>query len=160
TFLYLPFSPLIYRAYKHNWLDRHPVCTAIAAIVFIGILPTVCGLLAGAARQRRLPARLIRLTSLRTFEQHHIPTAWDYLFSRIQPAWVVVTLKNQTRIYGYMSASSYVSSDVKERDIFISHTVVFGPDGQMQFVNNTRGVYIAPNEVSVIEFTAPERIPP
>jgi len=102
TFVYLPFAALIYRGYKHDWVDRHPYWTGVAAVGFIIVLPTIWGLLAGAARQRGLGARVIRKFHLRTFEQHHIPTAWDYLFSTIQPAWVVITLKNQNKIYGYM----------------------------------------------------------
>ena len=50
---------------------------------------------------------------------------------------------------------SYISSDSKERDIFISHVLIPGPSGKMELVKNTRGVYIAVNEVSAIEFTAP-----
>jgi len=50
---------------------------------------------------------------------------------------------------------SYISSDSKERDIFISHVLIPGPSGKMELVKNTRGGYIAVNEVSAIEFTAP-----
>jgi hypothetical protein len=155
TFVYLPFAALIYRGYAHDWINKYPVWTGIAAVGFVIVLPTVGGLIAGIARQRRLGPRVIRKFHLGTFEQHHIPTAWDYLFSTIQPAWVVITLKNQNKVYGYMGPNSYISSDSKERDIFISHVLVAGPSGKMELAANTRGVYIAFNEVSSIEFTAP-----
>jgi hypothetical protein len=67
-----------------------------------------------------------------------------------------VTLKNGNKIYGYLSPASYISSDASERDIYISHTLHVLDSGEMEFVPQTQGVYIRPDEVSVIEFTAAE----
>ena len=68
---------------------------------------------------------------------------------------MIVTLKNQNKIYGYMGPESYISSDSNERDIFISQVLAAGDSGNLELVKNTRGVYIAVNEVSAIEFIAP-----
>ncbi|SRR6266404_6150463 len=156
TFTYLPFASLFYRGYKGNWLDNHPIWTAIAAVGFIIILPTLLGFAAGTARQKGIDTAIFRRLRLGTFEQHHIPTAWDYIFSTTRPAWVVVTLKNGNKIYGYMGPQSYISSDAKERDIFVSHILRPNAQGKLEFVDKTQGAYIAANEVSVIEFTEKE----
>ena len=156
TFVYLPFAPLIHRGYRANWIERYPLYTSAAAIGFLIVLPTLWGIIAGSARQKGLGPAIIRKLKMRTFEQHHIPTAWDFLFSKIKPAWVVVTLKNGNKIYGYLSPASYISSDATERDIYISHTLHVLDSGEMEFVSQTQGVYIRPDEVSVIEFTAAE----
>lgn len=155
TFVYLPFVPLFYHGWKGRWVERYPLWTSLVAIAVVVVMPTLCGLSAGTWRQKRLGARLLKKLKLKTFEQHHIPTAWDYLFSKVRPAWVVVTLKNGSKVYGFMGVDSYLSSESEERDIYISHTLQVGADGQMEFVNNTRGVYIAASEVSVVAFTEP-----
>lgn len=155
TFVYLPFMPLFYHGWKGRWFERYPLGTSIAAVVLVVVMPILYGLGTGAWKQKKLGARLLEKIRLKTFEQHHIPTAWDYLFSKVQPAWVVVTLKNGNKVYGFMGTASYLSSDSEERDIYISHTVQVGQEGQMEFVNHTRGVYIAASEVSVIAFTEP-----
>ena len=157
AFVYLPFAPLIYRGYQTNWIERYPLSTSAAALGFLVVLPTIWGIVTGSARQNGIGARIIRKLKLKTFEQHHIPTAWDFLFSKIKPAWVVITLKNGNKIYGYMSPSSYISSDAAERDIYISHTLCVLDTGEMEFVPGTQGVYIRPDEVSVIEFTQAEQ---
>ena len=140
AFVYLPFAPLIYRGYRANWIERYPLYTSAAAVGFLILLPTVWGSFAGTARQKGIGVA-IKL-SLKTFEQHHIPTAWDFLFSKIKPAWVVVTLKNGNKIYGYLSQASYISSDAAERDIYISHTLRVLDIGEIEFVPGTQGVYI------------------
>jgi hypothetical protein len=156
TFVYLPCAPLLYHVWKDRWIERHPLWMSLVAIAVVVVMPTLYGLCAGTWRQKRLGARVLEKLGLKTFEQHHIPTAWDYLFSRIRPAWVVVTLKNGSKVYGFMGTASYLSSESEERDIYISHTVQPAEYGQMEFVKNTRGVYIAASEVSVISFTEPE----
>lgn len=156
TFVYLPFAPLLYHFWKNQWLERYPLWTSLVAIGVVVIVPTLCGLCAGAWKQKRWGGRLLEKFGLKTFEQHHIPTAWDYLFSKIRPAWVVVTLKNGSKVYGFMGTASYLSSETEERDIYISHTLEPREYGGMEFVKNTRDVYIAASEVSVISFTEPE----
>ena len=153
TFVYLPFAPLLYHLWEDRWLDSHPLWTSLVALGMIVILPTLYGLCAGTWRQKRWGARLLEKLGLKTFEQHHIPTAWDHLFSKIRPAWVVVTLKNGNKVYGFMGTASYLSSESEERDIYISHTLQLAESGEMEFVKNTRGIYIAASEVSVISFT-------
>jgi hypothetical protein len=155
AFVYLPFSPLILHGWKERWIETYPIWTGAAAIGFLVVLPSLYALASGAARQKALGAKILQQIGLKTFEQHHIPTAWDYLFSKFEPAWVVVTLKNGNKIYGFMSTNSYLSSDPKERDIYISHMLSKSAEGALEFVNNTRGVYIHADEVSVIEFTNP-----
>jgi hypothetical protein len=156
TFVYLPFAPLFYHLWKDRWVERYPLWTSLVAIAIVVIMPTAYGLCASTWKQKRLGARLLEKLGLKTFEQHHIPTAWDYLFSKIRPGWVVVTLKNGNKVYGFMGTASYLSSESEERDIYISHTLQPGESGQMEFVKDTRGVYIAASEVSVISFTEPK----
>lgn len=168
TFVYLPWSPLLYRVWTEQWYDEYPLRTAGLAMLFILVLPVVEGFIFGYARQQAWfdkmvqcfskyaenesrPAWARKLLSFKLFEQNSVPTAWDSVFTDIKPCWVIVTLKDESKVYGFLGQGSHVSSDHEERDIFISHTVVKKED-KLEIVPNTAGVYIKHDEIRTIEF--------
>ena len=141
TFVYLPAIPLIRSGWQQNWIESHPVATCLGMVAFLLILPALLGLLSGFVRQKRFPQHLLRKIGLGTFEQHHIPTAWDHLFSEVQSAWVIVRLKDDSRIRGLLGPDSYASSDPDDRDLYISHVLIEDSDsenGSFQKVPNER----------------------
>lgn len=167
TFVYLPWSPLIYRAWTGKWYDLYPFQTAGLALFFLLILPVVEGIVFGYARQRawfekavgclskwaeaaEWPVEVRKFLELKLFEQNSVPTAWDSVFTGIKQCWVIVTLKDGSKVYGFLGQGSHVSSDREERDIFISHTVVKKESG-LEIVPNTAGVYIKHDEIKTIE---------
>lgn len=152
SFIYLPFSPWIYKGVSEEWYDSHPFLTGLAAIGFILVLPAVMGCASGIVRQKGWLPALLTKARLNVFEPNRIPTAWDALFSRQRTGWVIVTLKSDTKVHGYMAEGSIVSSDYEDRDIYISHTLARNTEGSLEFVPNTEGVYIRADEISTIEF--------
>lgn len=168
TFIYLPCSPWIYRGWTEKWYETYPLQTAGFAVLFILILPAVMGFVIGLARQKNWfdkiveslskyaeiaewPTEARNIFNFKLFEQNSVPTAWDSIFTDIKPCWVIVTLKDGTKVYGFLGQGSHVSSDHEERDIFISHTVVKSEIG-LEVVPNTRGVYIKHDEIRTLEF--------
>lgn len=77
------------------------------------------------------------------------------MFSDITEKWIIVTLKNGDKVYGYLGSRSYASSEPDERDLFISHTVQMAKDG-FEFVKDTQGIYLRAEDISSIEFLAPQ----
>jgi len=152
TFVYLPFAALLYRGWSQKWYDFHPIASGFAAIGLILVLPGLMGFISGIARQHGWTHSVMSKCKIDVFEQHRIPTAWDSLFANLRTSWTIVTLKNGTKVYGYMSKDSFVSSDPDERDIYISHTLLKNPDDSLQVVPGTAGVYIRADEISTIEF--------
>jgi len=100
TAVYAIFAAGLYRAWRDNWLDNHPWRSTFIAITIVGILPVFFGAICGMARQRQVGTSIIRWFGLRTFEQHQIPTAWDYLFSTITPRWALGYRNPQERLKG------------------------------------------------------------
>jgi len=88
---------------------------------------------------------------LNTFEKHHIPTAWDHLFSEVGPTWVIVTLKDGAKYRGFFGPDSYVSSDPDERDLYISHAFIENEQGGFEIVPNTKGIYFKGDDISIVE---------
>ena len=157
TFTYLPMAPWLYQAWNDKLYDTHPIATGFIALILILLLPSLLGVMSGIARQKDFGRNIIRFFGLGTFEQNNIPTAWDRVFSNITPKWVIVTLKNGGQIYGYLGTNSYASSDPEERDLFISHTVHKTPQGTLEFVNETKGIYLRSEDITTIEFLDPRQ---
>jgi len=157
TFVYLPASPLIYHAWNKGWILAHPFWSALAAIGVLLIVPAILGLLSGIVRQKQFFLWCIERIHLRTFEQHHIPTAWDRVFSQTdEPSWVILTFKDGSKVYGWFGVDSYASSDHNERDLFISHAVAIHPkdngEPHLEFVKGTKGVYVKADDLRSVEF--------
>ena len=152
TVIYLPWSPFIYRGISEKWYDTAP-WLALAFLVLIAFIqPALFGALWGISRQKCYDKRLFKRLGWKTFEQSHAPTAWDALFSQRPESWIIVTLKDNTKVKGWFGVESHASSDDGQRDLFISHVLCQRDDGREEVVQNTGGVYISADEIRSIEF--------
>lgn len=116
-------------------------------VILIG--PVVLGLIAGIAVQKDAFRRLLRWVGLNPV--HAVPTAWDWKWGRMASGeWVLATLKDGTQFAGFCGANSFISSDPKERDVYIQQVFEIGENDQ--WIQSERAVLIAPGEVRTIEF--------
>ena len=116
-------------------------------LVFVG--PVVLGLLLGINVQKDLVRRFLNWFGL--YPVHAIPTAWDWKFSGMEEQWVLVTLKDGTRLAGLYGSQSFTSSTPGERDMYIERVYDIDDTGTL-FLTNEKGVLIAAGEISTIEF--------
>ncbi|MGO8931857.1 MAG: DUF6338 family protein [Limisphaerales bacterium] len=152
TIIYLPWSPILYRGWKQAWYDSAPWATLLICILIAVVMPLVCGTLWGLFRQRGWDRNLFALLGLKTFEHNPAPTAWDAMFPERHESWIIITLKDNTRVQGWFGVGSHASSQDDQRDLFVSHILTQRTDGQKEFVKNTGGVYISASEIKTIEF--------
>lgn len=152
TVVYSIAAPWIYQIWSEHTLEPDPLLLGYLIAAVALLLPVPLGFAAGVARQFEWPRRIIEKFGLETFEAHRIPTAWDRVFSKITNSWIVVTFNDETQVYGWYGDESYVSSDPDERDLFISHVVKVSENGDKEFVENTKGVYINARDIRTIEF--------
>jgi len=84
---------------------------------------------------------------------HVISTAWDWKFSRMNSgSFVLVTLKDDTKYAGWCAASSFMSSDPAERDVYIEKMYNFEKDGKQWEDRGNDSVLICAGEIKTIEF--------
>lgn len=152
TIIYLPWSPFLYRGYSQAWYDSAPWGTLAFCVLIAIVLPVVYGALWGFFRQRGYDRKVFALFGLKTFERSHAPTAWDAMFSERSESWIIITLKDNTRVDGWFGVESHASSDDDQRDLFVSHVLTQREDGRKELVKNTGGVYISADEIKTIEF--------
>lgn len=152
TLLYVPYAALLYKAWKLKVYDSSPVMVGWIALALLVVLPSALGFLMGRVRQGGFTGYCLTRLGIKTFAQHHVPTAWDAVFNKVPPCWIIVTLKDGKVVRGWLGDASHISSDEDVRDIYISHLIL--PD-QSGFVKKTNGIYIKADEISTIELVHP-----
>lgn len=138
---------LIFRA---DFMNRHPVFTAVGLVAIIMVSPIGLGLAFGTASQRNWVGRFLGRFGFRTLNP--IPTAWDYQFGRAKPYWVMVRLKDGSTVYGLWGPRSFASDEPDNRDLYIE--AVFRPTehGEWAPVEDSGGAWVTGEQIAVIEF--------
>ena len=119
-----------------------------ALVVFV--VPIILGFLSGINTQKGYTHRLFRRMRLNPL--HAVPSAWDWKFNDIEKHWVLVTLKDETKIAGVFGGNSFASSDPTDRDMYLEwiHGIV-DRKGNFSSKDET-GILIAAGEIKTVEF--------
>jgi len=139
------FGWIIYLAIAFS---LEPVWRILAWTGTLVIIPAVMGLIAGVCAKREFVGRIYRWMGLNPI--HPTPRAWEYVFYDSPAAWILVTLKNDTKFAGWWGGDSFASSDPKERDLYISQ--VFEIDGDNPWKPTKKSLFVAAGEIRTIEF--------
>lgn len=150
AFNYAICSPLIYLLYVGDFKDS-PISTAILWFFVIFCVPIVLGVIRASIIQHDRFGRLFRLLKLRPISP--IPTGWDWIFSRIDPCYVLITLNDGTEIAGFFGYQSMASSDPDRKDIYLEKTYTVPADNSpWKEVLGTLGIYVDGSQIAFIEF--------
>lgn len=112
---YAVCSPVMYLLLVGEIFKDSPIGAAILWGIIIVVVPTVLGLVGAAFCQKGWIYPLASLLRLRPINP--IPTGWDWQFGRIEPCFLLVTLRNGTQLAGYFGESSIASSNPDNKDI-------------------------------------------
>lgn len=140
-----------------SWLYKIVImCKCISTIMHWILLITISiigsfliGLVFAIIKQKQVLERILWEFGVNTI--HSTPTAWDYIFSKQEECFVVITLLNDNQIYGWYSSNSFTSSEPDERDIYVEILYQYR-EGQWIKDEQAKGVYIAKNQIKHIEF--------
>jgi hypothetical protein len=146
---------MVYHALTLPFLDRllssgPPLLdrTAWWLIVVVGG-PAVFGGLLGLGAKFGVLRRVLGKIGIDLL--HPMPTAWDYKFSKRETLFVIVHMKDGHRFFGRLGANGFVSSDSKDRDIYIDETFDLAEDNTW-VSREDDGVLIFQSEIRAIEF--------
>lgn len=115
--------------------------------LLIFLLPALVGLLLGLNIRKDWTRTLLTKWGISTI--HPIESAWDWHFSRCEPCWVTIVLKNGTVWRGYLGVGSFMSSRSEERDILVEQ--VYAMDDDEVWKPRSSSVWIAHGEIQSIE---------
>ncbi len=144
------WSWVLFPVFKTGYLDQHPYLSGLFLFGITYVSPVILGLLSGMLQQKDAVARFLRWLGLRT--AHATPRAWDRHFARSEPCWVLVTLKDGSRVYGLFHRRSFAASDPEHRDLFLEAHFHPTDGGQWAPVEDSGGVLIMAEEIAVVEF--------
>lgn len=144
------WSWLLFPLYQARFYERHPYLTGIILFVVVFLSPVVLGIVSGRLQQTQAGGRFLRWLGLRTV--HPIPCAWDWHFSREKPYWVLVTLKDGSRVHGLYHERSFAASDPNRRDLYIEAQFEPLESGEWAPLEDTGGVLIVADQIATIEF--------
>ena len=83
---------------------------------------------------------------------HPTQKPWDYVFSKRTPYWVIVTLKDGTKIAGSYDSESFSSSAPAEEQLYLEEAWVLNDDGGFERPRkSTAGIIILSNEIVTVE---------
>ena len=117
--------------------------------VFVG--PFLVGALLGAFALAEWPRRLLGRFGPRLV--HPVPTAWDWCFKRRIGGLVEVTMKDGSKVTGWLDdKTGFASSTGKDHDLFIGHVFVLNSDDSLVPAAPARSIYIAPGEIRYMVF--------
>jgi hypothetical protein len=159
TFEFLTLSSLNHGIWSWLWIlifrkgfiEAHPYWLAVLCFVIVFVSPVALGFMTGVILAEK--GSVVRLLSRLGYQPlKAIPTAWDYLFAKREPYWVVVILKDGARIYGLYGLKSFAGDEPGQRDIYLEATYRPTDKGEWAPVEDTGGVLITAEQIAVLEF--------
>lgn len=148
---YAIWSWLIYIIIRNEFYIQHPYRTAAIWFGIILISPFILGLLIARLSDKGIHRGLLHRFGFTPI--HEIPTAWDYKFSKTEnKVWLLVTLKDDSRVAGLFGSDSFASSDPTERDLYIQEIYSIKESGQWERIPNNNGILISSDQIKHIEY--------
>lgn len=112
--------------------------------------PIVIGILLAYSRGYQLTYRLAELIRLPI--AHHLPTAWDYTFDGIKAGtFILITMKDGTKVPGRYKSNSFASSSETERDILVDEVWEIEEDGSWREADPARNILICDKDIKFVE---------
>ncbi|WP_438853051.1 DUF6338 family protein [Brevundimonas nasdae] len=123
---------------------------AIDAFQYV-LAPALIGILAGVVISNDWVGSLLR--HLRLAPVHHVPTAWDYAFSRLRgETYLLVTLSDGTQVAGFYGQQSFASSSNNERDLLIEDVWVVNKSKPWTRAAPAKSILLCGRDIRLVEF--------
>jgi hypothetical protein len=147
-------SWLIYLVEFNILFDPKSIWKAFAWFFIIFCWPIGVALIHARIIQQDGLRELYRFLHLRPINP--VPTGWDWIFGKLQPYFVIVTLTDGTEIAGYFGELSLASSDPDHKDIFLEKVYTIPEnDGDWVEVARSGGIHIDGGQIAYVEFRTP-----
>ena len=87
------------------------------------------------------------------FFPYPIAKPWDYIFKQQDPFWVIIELKDGTKVGGLYSENSFSSNAPAEEQIYLEETWKLNENGGFdKKKQSTKGIIVSASEMKHIEF--------
>ncbi len=135
----------------HIIIKSSSISSTFRLVLFVAVSlfgASLIGIAIGIFRQNNLLEKLLSAMKIGTV--HHTPAAWDYLFSKRKTAFVIITMVDDSKLFGWYGYSSFTSSDPEERDIYVEKA--YQVEGNQWIPSkDDGGFYIPKDQIKCIE---------
>jgi hypothetical protein len=85
---------------------------------------------------------------------HPVRKPWDYVFMQRKSFWVIIYLKNGTKIGGVYSTNSFASSYPAKEQIYLEEVWELDEEGKrfIEPIKRSKGIIMLGEDISMIEF--------
>lgn len=128
--------------------DAYSFWVCLTSMVLV--TSVITGSVIGIIKQKNIPGHIAR--KLKISIEHPVPTAWQYSFCKRNTCFVIVTLDDDRRFYGYYGTVSMASSDIENEDIYLEYIYELDDDENWILVEGRDGVWISSSHITSIEF--------
>jgi Family of unknown function (DUF6338) len=155
AWLYAALSPVVYLLFRFQIPGQHPVWFALAVFVALFVYPVAVGFGLGRLVLWERGRRFLNWLRIR----HPSPCAWDHIFARGEPLFIIATLDDGTLIAGTWSADAFAGDSGPTPDIYLDTQFALSADGTPQGpLPDSRGCYLQLARVRCLEFRAMTRV--
>lgn len=155
AFNYAICSPLIYGLVTGALFANASAAQAVTWLGIIFVSPVALALGVAKACQRDLLSWFSQRIGLRSINP--ITTGWDWIFSRTDPCYLLVTLRDGAQVAGYFGGQSMASSDRTCRDLYLERAFVVSTEGPWVEIERSGGIFIEGSQIATIEFRTEDR---
>jgi hypothetical protein len=140
---FILFSWLFFINAYFTWFINFPL-----GFYFSCFLIFICGPLCWPV----LLNKILEGRKIKPYVVSNSKSAWDFYFTKRQPAWVIVHLKDGRKIGGKFSTKSFASPYPCKETIYIEELWKLENDKFIGVVPRTGGILIISDEIFAIEF--------
>ena len=100
----------IYKIYINiEWWNKKILLLWLVCLLIIFLSPIIIAAVIIIFYQKEMFRRLCQYFNVSSIDTE--PSAWDFKFKQIENEWVIITLKDETTIEGYIGVNSFISSN-------------------------------------------------
>lgn len=150
-----PWTLRVLEYYRTGALADHAGELVFWGIALVFLVPATLGVLAGQILNTDAVDRVLDRLGLGYVDR--MPSAWDFVIRKEEPAFVLVYLTTGEVVGGTFSNGSFGSTTAGKGDLYLEQ--VWELDEQREFVKplrGTTGIWIANSSISRIEFFSTE----
>lgn len=145
----------LYKMYQNiSFFSEHYFQCWITLLVILFVSPVAIGFLIIFINKKEVVRNIFSSFGFNAIEAE--PSAWDFKFSNMDSQWVIVTLKDDKMVAGYMGSDSCASTNENDRDLYINEVYVI-ENNKWEKVKKTNGILIKADEIKYIEFLHDEK---
>lgn len=139
---------LIVWVFRAGLLENQPYWAGGLLVIPVLVSPLFLGWSMGRCWSVSSVRRILGRFGFRT--PH--PTAWDYHFSRGLPYYVIVTLRDGSRVFGLFGYRSFAGDDPAERDLYLELLFTPTKSGEWMPIQDSGGIIVKGDMIAAIEF--------